>query len=75
MLGETNLTVEIGTGAGKIWKTLELYGEIDVSYISRLTKVEEIDVYHAIGWLARENKIQAKMGRTKQSPIKFKLKH
>ena len=74
MLGETNLTSEIGTDAGKIWKTLQVWGEIDISSISRLAKIEEIDAYHALGWLAREDKLQAKKGRTKQSPIKFKLK-
>ncbi len=74
ILGETNLTDEIGTGAGKVLNTIEVCGEIDVSSISRLIDVDETNVYHAIGWLAREDKIQAKKGRIKQSPIKFKLK-
>ncbi len=74
ILGETNLTDEIGTGAGKVLNTIEVCGEIDVSSISRLIDVDETNVYHALGWLAREDKIQAKKGRIKQSPIKFKLK-
>ena len=74
ILGETNLTDEIGTGAGKVLNTIEVCGEIDVSSISRLIEVKETDVYNALGWLAREDKIQAKKGRLKQSPIKYKLK-
>ena len=74
ILGETNLTDEIGTGAGKVLNTIEVCGEVDVSSISRLIDVDETNVYHALGWLAREDKIQAKKGRIKQSPIKFKLK-
>lgn len=74
ILSETNLTDEIGTGAGKVLNTIEVCGEIDVPSISRLIEVEETDIYHALGWLAREDKIQAKKGRLKQSPIKFKLK-
>ena len=74
ILGETNLTNEIGTGAGKVLNTIEVCGEIDVSSISRLIEVEVTNVYHALGWLAREDKIQAKKGRLKQSPIKYKLK-
>jgi len=73
-LGETNLTNEIGLGAGKVLNTIEVCGEIDVASITRLIEVKEIDVYHALGWLAREDKIQAKKGRLKQSPVKFILK-
>ena len=73
-LGETNLTNDIGTGAGKVLNTIEVCGEIDVSSISKLIEVKETDVYHALGWLAREDKIQAMKGRLKQSPLKFKLK-
>ena len=72
MLGETNLTGEIGTDAGKIWKTLERWEEIDISSISKLTKVNEINVYHAIGWLAREDKILVQKGRIKSYKIQIK---
>jgi len=61
-LDETNLNVKIGEDAGKIWKLLYAEGEIDIIQISKLTKIEEGDTYSAIGWLARENKIQLNMG-------------
>lgn len=73
-LGETNLTDKIGVDAGKIWDTLNQWGEIDVSSIARITNIEERDVYSALGWLAREDKIQAKKGKTKDHNIKFILK-
>jgi len=59
-LDETNLTFEIGGNAGKIWKTLSTQREADISYISKMTQMKMRDTYCAIGWLARENKIQLK---------------
>lgn len=59
-IGETNLTNKIGTDAGKVWEVLDNRNEIDISAISRLAKIEKIDCYSALGWLAREGKIIAK---------------
>lgn len=73
-LGETNLTEKIGTDAGKIWNALNKWGETNMASIARLAQVDERDAYSALGWLARENKIQAKVTKTKNGQIKFKLK-
>ncbi len=35
--------------------------EIDVSAIARLSKINKDDCYSALGWLAREGKITAKV--------------
>ena len=59
-LGETNLTSKIGTDAGKLYKILETRGTIDIYDISTILRLEERDVFAAVGWLARENKIEAK---------------
>jgi len=59
-LDETNLTFEIGGNAGKIWNALCTQREADIPDISRLTKMKMRDTYCALGWLARENKIQIK---------------
>jgi hypothetical protein len=56
-LGETNLTENIGSYAGKIWKILDIWGEVDIQSISRLANIDKKDVYTTIGWLAREDKI------------------
>ena len=60
-IGETNLTEKIGSDAGKLWQALGSNNEIDISTISRLVKIEKRDCYTALGWLAREGKITAKV--------------
>jgi hypothetical protein len=57
-LDETNLTNEIGENAGLIWKALFSNEELDTNHISRLINKNERIVFYALGWLARENKIQ-----------------
>ena len=57
-IGETNLTFEIGENAGKIWKLLDVQGQASIEFISELTDIKIGQVYSAIGWLSRENKIR-----------------
>ena len=59
-LGETNLTVKVGENAGKIWYVLHTQGEADILHISKLAQIDEGDTYSALGWLAREGKINTK---------------
>jgi hypothetical protein len=59
-LDNTNLTDKIGRDAGKIWELLVTEDKIDTNYISKLTKMNEKDIYSALGWLAREGKIEMK---------------
>jgi len=59
-VGETNLTNKIGSDAGKVWSVIGR-SEIDVSAIARLSKINKNDCYSALGWLAREGKITAKV--------------
>ena len=61
MLGETNLTEKIGTDAGRIWKILGTRADMDVTSIARLSNMRKQECYSAIGWLAREGKITAKL--------------
>ena len=56
-LDNTNLTSIIGTNAGKIWKIMDIWGEVEFSTIKKLTDADDEEVYSALGWLARENKI------------------
>ena len=57
-LGDTNLSLEIGTNAGKIWKIMDIWGEVNTKTIMRLSELKENEVYSALGWLAREDKIK-----------------
>jgi hypothetical protein len=74
-LSETNLTEKIGSAAGKVYKILvKKGGEIDVTSISRITKLKTNDAYSALGWLAREDKIYTIDDITNNDQFKIKLK-
>jgi len=72
-LGETNLTMKIGGDAGVVWATLSTLGENDVSAIANFAKLEPNEVHAALGWLAREDKIDVTYGTNQQ--ITFRLKN
>jgi len=74
MLGESNLVSFIGKDAGKIWRALEIWGEVDVLSLSRLSRLFEHDVYAAIGWLAREGKVGCAISDVDEKNIFFWLK-
>jgi predicted transcriptional regulator len=75
-IGGTNLVEKIGADAGKIWTVLsKQQTDVDISSLARLTKININDVYAAIGWLARENKINAKnVMKQKTQQLKVALK-
>jgi hypothetical protein len=72
-LGETNLVTKIGADAGKVWNTVAKQGEADITTIAKIAQIPEVDAYCAVGWLARENKVQCKKQRTKDPKIKVCL--
>jgi hypothetical protein len=74
VLGETNLGPFIGKDAGKIWRTLEIWGEVDVLSLSRLSRIVEHDVFTAVGWLAREGKVDGEISNIDEKKILFWLK-
>lgn len=53
----TNLTSEIGSQAGRLWRVLDIWGEADFVSLRRLSDLSEAEVHRALGWLAREGKI------------------
>ena len=57
-LDVTNLSPEVGSNAGKVWKVIDIWGDVDFHTIKRLAKIDEKEVHSALGWLAREDKIQ-----------------
>ena len=67
-LDDTNLTGEIGKIAGRIWKIIDIWEEVDMTSIKNLSGVDENLIYSGIGWLAREDKINI------NDEQKFKLK-
>jgi len=71
-LGMTNLTNKIGGAAGKLYTTFETTKEGDVSEMPQMTELDPKDVHAALGWLARENKIEAMAPMPKEYNVKFK---
>ena len=47
---------KIGTNAGLVWNAL-LVGNLDIKALKKATKLNDKDVYAALGWLAREDTI------------------
>ena len=56
-IDNTNLTSKIGGNAGRIWRILDIWEEVDLSVMQRLSGLDEEELHSALGWLAREDKI------------------
>ena len=48
---------KIGFDAGNIWKVLDEQGVKSVKELKKATKLVDKEIYAAIGWLAREEKL------------------
>lgn len=57
-LDDTNLTNDIGSTAGKVYKILDIWEEADIDTLEKLSAENTDNIYSALGWLAREDKIQ-----------------
>lgn len=47
----------IGANAGSVWVALNTADALGVKQLKKITKLKDKEVYAALGWLARENKI------------------
>lgn len=50
-------TEAIGTYAGQVWHALNEAGALGLKQIKKNTKLKDKEVFAALGWLARENKV------------------
>lgn len=48
---------KIGTNAGKVWAQLDEDGRLNIKQLKKAVKLTDKDLYAALGWLARENKL------------------
>lgn len=48
---------KIGVNAGKVWSALSEGGKVNLKDVKKITKLTEKDLYAALGWLAREDKV------------------
>jgi len=60
------MKTKIGEMAGRVWKTLGEKEEVAVSKLPQILKERGEIVYQALGWLAKEDKIEfrKKEGKT-----------
>lgn len=50
-------TDTIGSWAGLVWNALNEADVLGIKQIKKITKLKEKEIYAALGWLARENKV------------------
>ena len=48
----------IGENAGKVWQTLKTKGQTDFNVLKKTTGLYGINLFLALGWLAREGKVK-----------------
>ena len=51
------LNEKFGINAGLVWNLLSEKGPLNVKDVKKGTKLTEKDLYAALGWLAREEKV------------------
>lgn len=49
--------MKIGENAGIIWQALNAKGKQNISALKKSTSLDDKNLYLALGWLAKENKI------------------
>ncbi|MBI5806243.1 winged helix-turn-helix domain-containing protein [candidate division TA06 bacterium] len=59
----------IGQNAGVLWKMLNTKDEQNLSALKKQAKLDDKQLYLALGWLAREDKV--KFTQSKQQVIVF----
>lgn len=50
-------TQTIGANAGLVWKALSEAEAMGIKQLKKVTKLKDKEVFAAIGWLAREDKV------------------
>lgn len=51
-------TDTIGMNAGKVWEALNKAEAMSLKQLKKVTKLKDKEVFAAIGWLAREGKLE-----------------
>lgn len=50
-------TEVIGLNAGTVWVALSTADALGIKQLKKITKLKEKEIYAALGWLAREGKV------------------
>ena len=63
----------IGTNAGTVWVALNDAQALGVKQLKKITKLKDKEVYAALGWLAREGKINIEADPTDEKELVISL--
>lgn len=63
----------IGTWAGQVWNALNEADVLGVKQIKKITKLKDKEVFAAIGWLARENKLNIQVSPEDEKEVLVSL--
>ena len=58
MKGKVGMKQQVGDVAGAIWRVLHEQDKVALSALPRIIKETDTVAFQAVGWLAREDKIQ-----------------
>jgi hypothetical protein len=67
---ESELVLQIGETAGSVWRTLAAKGPQSYAQLVKATGAPRDAVMQAVGWLAREDKLEFEEGRTLKVGLK-----
>lgn len=68
---ESAVVVEIGEAAGQVWRALAAQGPLTYAKLVKETGASRDLVMQAVGWLAREDKLDFEEGRTLRVGLKY----
>lgn len=66
-------TETIGTWAGQVWNALNEADVLSLKQLKKITKLKDKEVYAAIGWLAREGKVEIQVNHDDEKDFLFTL--
>ncbi len=67
---EDAAVAQIGEAAGQVWKTLAAKGPLSLTKLIKESGAPRDLVLQAVGWLAREDKLQFEEGRVRTIGLK-----
>ncbi len=63
-------TAQIGEAAGVVWRTLAAHGSLTLAKLVKETDLPRDLAMQAIGWLAREEKVEIDDSRTRKVSLR-----
>ena len=65
---------QIGDAAGQVWQILSSKGELSLTQLKTASRLREPLLAWAVGWLAREDKLEIIRDPAKRGSLRLRLK-